>query len=176
MAGESHDFGTVTRLETEAIGVPGQRRFRIIASNGDKTAFLWIEKEQLQALSLAVEQMLSQMKALWSRVRKEAKPAAPKGDSGIADVELRVGRLGLGFDEELKQFILIAHDVEAEQDDPPNFRCLATRSLLEHLTETIETLVSAGRPRCPLCGTPIGDQPHFCPGSNGHTHPTQTTE
>ena len=53
----------------------------------------------------------------------------------------------------------------------------AARALVTQITE----IVSAGRPRCPLCGQPLeGDGAHFCPSSNGHSQeleiPTDETE
>lgn len=170
MAVGHFDFDVVTRLETDAVGAPGQRRFRLVVANEQGTAVLWLEKEQLQALSLAVDQVLTQLKPLWSRTAKPAAATESSGFDGQATVEFRVGRLGLGYDEERERYVLVAHDIEAEHDDVPNLRCLATRTQLNHLSDSIGALASAGRPRCPLCGTPLGDGPHFCPGSNGHSH------
>jgi hypothetical protein len=31
-------------------------------------------------------------------------------------------------------------------------------------------VTASGRPRCPLCGSPLDGSLHFCPGSNGHSH------
>src|SRR5579859_3723196 len=98
MAGQIHDFDRVHRLDPDAVGVPGQRRFRIVVQNDQETAFLWLEKEQLQALGLAVDQLLTPVKAIWTR-EGEDQPR-PKGAAfeGVATVEVRVGRLGLGYD------------------------------------------------------------------------------
>lgn len=170
MTNEQHDFDVVERLDTDAVGVPGRRRFRLVAQNATETAFLWLEKEQLQALGLAVDQLLSNQKELWSRAASEKAGAAPRPFDGGATIEIHVGRLGLGFDESAKRYVLIAHDVQAAADDPPNFRCLCTRGQLSRLSESINAIVTAGRPRCPLCGSPLDDSPHFCPGSNGHSH------
>jgi uncharacterized repeat protein (TIGR03847 family) len=170
MAGQRHDFDAVRRLESDAVGVPGQRRFRIVVQDDDHTGFLWLEKEQLQALGLAVDQMLTPVKAVWSRTADT--PLAVPGQSfdGNASFELQVGRLGLGFDEETKVFILVAHDVGSDPDDPPSFRCRCTRGQLSRLSETIAAVTASGRPRCPLCGSPLDGSAHFCPGSNGHSH------
>jgi len=171
MPPERHDFDVVARLETDAVGTPGNRRFRLIVQNESQTAFLWLEKEQLQALGLAVDQLLSKVRVLWSSSDPKAPPSAPgKPFDGAASVEMKVGRLGLGFDEGSKLFVMIAHDVESEPDDPPTFRCLCSRSQLSRLSEAINVITSAGRPRCPICGSPLDSGPHFCPGSNGHAH------
>lgn len=171
MSFQRHDFDVVERLETDAVGAPGNRRFRLIVQNDTQTAFLWLEKEQLQALALAVDQVLMKVRVLWSSQDAKKEPAAPaKPFDGNASVEMRIGRLGLGYDEEAKLFVMIAHDVESEPDDPASFRCLCSRSQLSRLSESITALTAAGRPRCPICGTPLEGSTHFCPGSNGHAH------
>ena len=52
------DFGSVSGLEAEAIGEPGRRTFRLRVRSGQQTASLWLEKEQLQALAVALMQVL----------------------------------------------------------------------------------------------------------------------
>lgn len=167
---ETHDFDVVNRLEPDAVGLPGHRRFRLIVENENRTAFLWMEKEQLQALGLAVDQMLTPIKPVWSNTQTEAaEPAAPHVESGSANVEVQVGRMGLGYDENAKLFIIVAHDASSDADEAPTFRCLASRSTLSGLSDKISSITAAGRTRCPLCGQPLDNGPHFCPGSNGHS-------
>lgn len=172
MPTEQHDFDLVERLETDAVGTPGHRRFRLIVQKEAQTAFLWMEKEQLQALGLAVDQLLMKVRILWSSSEPAGTRAEPpRPFDGPATLELRVGRLGLGYDEANKLFVIIAHDADAEPDDPPSFRCLCSRAQLSRLSEAITAVASAGRPRCPVCGSPIEPgASHFCPGSNGHAH------
>jgi uncharacterized repeat protein (TIGR03847 family) len=170
MAGQIYDFDRVHRLDPDAVGVPGLRRFRIVVQNEQDTAFLWLEKEQLQALGLAVDQLLTPVKAIWTREGEAATAVDNQSFDGTASVELRVGRLGLGFDESTKEYMLVAHEAESDADDPPNFQCRCARAVISRLSESIASLTSAGRPRCPLCGSPLDGTPHFCPGSNGHAH------
>src|SRR5687768_14874345 len=60
---QHHDFDNLTRAEAEAIGVPGQRRFRMVFGDELDAIVLWLEKQQLQALGMAFEQMLAQLRA-----------------------------------------------------------------------------------------------------------------
>jgi hypothetical protein len=54
-------FGPASRLQAQAIGEPGHRTFRLLVESDDgRAAALWVEKEQLQALGLAVEQLLAE--------------------------------------------------------------------------------------------------------------------
>ena len=41
MAVVSYEFRTVRRLESEAIGVPGKRTFRLLADNDAGSAIIW---------------------------------------------------------------------------------------------------------------------------------------
>ena len=170
MAGERHEFETVRRLESGAVGPAGRRRFRVVVESDARAAFLWLEKEQLQALGLAVDQLLNPVKEVWTRVGEVAPTDPARPYDGGASIDFQVGRLGLGFDEESKTFILVAHDAASDPDDPPTFRCRCSRGQLSRLSESIVSVTSGGRPKCPLCGNPLGDGAHFCPGSNGHSH------
>ena len=53
------EFGELIYISAEAIGQPGQRRFRLRAMNAkSELATLWLEKEQLVALGDAMEAVL----------------------------------------------------------------------------------------------------------------------
>ena len=84
------------------------------------------------------------------------------------DVDFRVGQLALGYDEKSSLYLLLAHSVDSESGDNPDFTCQATRPQLRTLSEAIPELLAAGRPRCPMCEAPLGSAPHHCARSNGH--------
>ena len=88
-----NDLGAVQYLETEAIGEPGQRRFRIRVTSEAGSASLWIEKEQVRALSEAIQQVLSQNRQEDEGKRPAAPPLEPFPLS--ADHDFQVGRLAL---------------------------------------------------------------------------------
>ncbi len=163
------DFGLVDAVDAEAIGVPGQRTFRIRARVGVNRASLWMEKEQLAALGRAFSQVLAE------RSRQRGRPAEPVAEigefEGDADVDLQVTRLGLDFNDESEHLVLLLDDREAlERGDTPAFRMEITRPMAMALIESIPPIVGAGRPLCPLCGRPLeADADHFCPGANGHS-------
>ena len=56
-----HDLSQVNLLQAEAFGVPGQRTFRILAANTSTSAALWLEKEQLAQLGIAIESHLERL-------------------------------------------------------------------------------------------------------------------
>jgi uncharacterized repeat protein (TIGR03847 family) len=155
------------RLRVEAVGEPGQRRFRLMTIIDGETSIVWMEKQQLQALGLALDQMLDQL--------PDRGP-----DLGAADVPLdfdtetrrqfRVGRMELGYDERRDRLVIVAHDLNGDDDDDdaPSLSCRLTRAQARELSVDAGTVVAAGRPRCTMCGAPMGPGRHVCPQQNGH--------
>jgi uncharacterized repeat protein (TIGR03847 family) len=162
-----NDYGPVNRIEAEAFGEPGQRTFRAFIANEIEAASLWLEKEQLRALGLAIVEQLSRLEALRSS-RTLPSPDPTLAYQGDTSLEFRVGQMALGFDERQGLFLLLAYSAE-DEEDRPTFSCQATPEQLRTLSEQIETVVNAGRPLCPLCGVPMDKSGHACIRSNGHS-------
>jgi uncharacterized repeat protein (TIGR03847 family) len=164
--GEQYDFGQASSVDAEAIGPPGQRRFRMTVLSDDRSASLWLEKEQLAALGTAIEQQLVRS----DRQRRRTEPApddAPPPFPLNAEVDLRVGQLALAYDESRSVFVIQAAAVESASQERADFSFMATHRQARRLTRVIEKLMSSGRPTCPLCGAVIEGE-HHCPRSNGH--------
>ncbi len=169
MAFEHHNYDMATVLDAEAVGVPGQRRFRLISGVGDDIVSLWMEKEQLNALGQAIEQLLEQL--LESRlIRSEVEPLAASAPDPVPPTtpEYVVSKIMIGYDEEQRVVAIFAHHVEQDDDDDPIFTARASLQSAKALSEKIAEVVAAGRPRCPRCGAPIGPEGHVCPHNNGH--------
>lgn len=176
-----HVFGPTTRLQAQWLGKPGERTFRLLVESEDaRSAVLWLEKEQLQALGLAVEQLLAEVQGRLASTAQAEQPD-PESFPSPPTLELRVGRLALGQDEsELEtgpRYVILVHDLEAVAGDdaeeptrPASLACRTTRDQLRLLSRNITDVIAAGRPRCPLCGEPVQSltQPHGCVRSNGH--------
>lgn len=175
-----HVFGPATRLQTESVGKPGERTFRLLVEDGSgKSAVLWLEKEQLQALGLAIEQLLAELQGRLASTKTAADTVAEPFPSSPT-VEFKVGRLALGQDESAVEtgarYVLLGYDVEAADaaedipSQPAAFACRATRDQIRSLSRNIAEVVASGRPRCPLCGEPVTslDQAHGCVRTNGH--------
>jgi uncharacterized repeat protein (TIGR03847 family) len=166
------EFGPVSRIEADAVGPPGRRAFRLLAIRADASAWLWVEREQLQALAMLIEQLLTGLPALDLRASGPRQPGAGSQRETEAaappDVEFKVGQLALGYDEAQRLYLILAHDVESDADEPARFSCQVTRPQLRALAESIVPLLAAGRPRCPACEAPLGAGKHVCPRSNGH--------
>jgi uncharacterized repeat protein (TIGR03847 family) len=186
MSREAYDFGRVEILDAEAIGKPGRRRFRLFARARGQTAGLWIEREQLQALADAIDQVLAQiaggdvLRNLLPSQTSEA-PGAPPDFPAHPDIEFQIAELSLGYDEGENLLAVLATPLElleeegemrARQSTEPGFAARFNRDQATTLSQHIQSILSAGRPRCALCGAPLGPDPHACPKQNGH-HPIE---
>jgi uncharacterized repeat protein (TIGR03847 family) len=153
------------RILVEAIGEPGNRRFRLLALVRGQTFIVWMEKQQVQALGMALEQMLEQL--------PDAGPILSNAP-GIGDFDrktrkqFRVGRMELGYDDEADRIVVVAHDLNSSDESDAAFACRVTRSQARDLSAEAAAVVAAGRPRCSMCGAPMGPGPHVCPQQNGH--------
>lgn len=169
MADAHYDFEAVNAIDAESIGTPGQRTFRVRILRGDDSAALWVEKQQLAALGEAIPRLLEQIET-----PNEHPDADPETIGFFPDdptIEFKVGRLALGYTASEDLLVLMAHDLELEEDDesiPPTLMCRFTRDQARLLSETCANAVAGGRPLCPICHRPIDPEGHLCPRSNGH--------
>lgn len=166
------DFGPVELLEPEAIGEPGGRTFRLRVMSGTEAASLWLEKEHLIALTMAIRQLLEQTTEEDSA--EETEPHLPHGDFPTKPgVDFKLGRLGIGYDEQRGMVTIFAYE-RADEDDnaSPTFACQISRRQCRTFAEQAEETIAAGRPICVLCGGPIDNDKHACGRRNGHSkHP-----
>lgn len=165
--GQARGSGNADRINAEAIGEPGSRRFRLLTLVEGETRIVWLEKEQLRRLGEALEQVLDQLP---ERGLDQGPNNAITSYALDTRFQLRAGRMELGYDEARDRLIIIAHDIDAEAASPAIFECRISRLQARDLAEEADEVVSAGRPRCPLCGMPMGPGPHSCAKQNGH-HP-----
>ena len=161
-----HDFGEATSIDAEAVGQPGQRRFRLMVHSGSQTATLWMEKQQLQGIGEWLAEVIQK--------EDEANPSTPvdvdpQPFGAVFDIDLQVVQIGLGFDEDRKLFTVQAFDVQSTAAEPA-LQCHVSLGQGRVLVRTIERVIAGGRPICPLCGSPIEPTGHMCPKSNGHAH------
>lgn len=159
------DFGTARAVDARAFGEPGQRTFQIRILGGNlQTASLWLEKQQLQALSMALTQVLSQL---------------GRGEGGEQDVgafpqtpehDFRVGRMAIGFDSGDGAVVLQAFEISrAEEEEDPDVQVRFTEDSCASLNQRLMEIIAAGRPQCALCGQVVEPTGHACIRSNGHS-------
>lgn len=180
----STDMGPVNILGADAVGGPGQRRFRLYAQAGSRSAIMWMEKEQLNTLSLALDRALAQLTE--GKVLRTIAQAGPKTETTEIpssfptrpSFELQVGQIRIGYDQSRDLLALIAAPIEILLERGQEPRALIreeesvsiffTLQQAQALTSSITVLVASGRPVCPLCNRPLDGGPHACAPQNGH--------
>jgi uncharacterized repeat protein (TIGR03847 family) len=180
----SRELGFVNMLGADAVGQPGQRRFRLFAQSARGSVVMWMEKGQLNNLSLALDRFLAQLTE-GQVLRVEARAGGQPVPEGMPDdfplpptYDFQVGEMKLGYDERHDSFVLSATPLEIVmgQDQRPQLLIREeeavsfsfTQDDARQLTSLISAVVSQGRPVCPLCGAPLEEGPHACLKQNGH--------
>lgn len=160
MAEPTHDFGPIDELKPEAVGVPGNRRFRVLFRRGNRTVCFWMEKEQLGLLGDAISELLTQVSGGVGRTE----PPFTDAFAEPFEIEALTGRMALGYSEATDLFLILVYDLESEvaaqeqSQNPdelvPTFRCELTRGQLEQFYRDTASVINSGRPPKP--------------GKNGH--------
>src|SRR5215469_6803562 len=122
MSDDLQDFGIADLLDVEAIGKPGERRFRVFAQSGRATASLWLEREHLDQLSVAIDELLARVTG-GAVLRPEAMaevaapPGAPRDFPARPDVDFQVAAMQIGYDENRELVLLRAAPLEVVEEE-----------------------------------------------------------
>ena len=168
---ESHNqFGHITSFKADAIGQPGERRFRLLAEAADgRTAVLWLEKEQLFNLAVTLKRLMAVAERDVEGLGTETVGIAEMPEPSMPDLDLQVDRLAVQYNEPQKQVVITACSVESPEDiDLPDVSLVADLADVSAFADQALQICAAGRPLCPLCGAPMGPEQHICPRHNGH--------
>ncbi len=154
-----HDLGNCSLVEPEYVGSPGQRTFRLYADGENGSALLWLEKEELYELALAIKRMLR------TSVRETGEPVAGASAAFKADFNCKVTALSLGHDRRSDRYMILAQ-VSEEEDDA--IAMWADTEVMDWLADRAFEVHDAGRARCVLCGGPMqrDGKAHACPRAN----------
>ncbi len=158
------ELNPVSFLTVGVVGEPGDRTFYVQGSQGDETISLVVEKEQAATLAVNFESLLKELS------EKLPPTSAEQEDTIWRDMRLkepvealfRVGNMGLGYNEETDQVVLVAYELVAEEEEPNVVSYWATRNQIKLLVSHTDKLVKKGRFFDP------GIQ--FMPKQNGHVH------
>jgi uncharacterized repeat protein (TIGR03847 family) len=173
----SFDLDPVTKIAAGAVGEPGERVFYIQGRSADQVVTLLVEKEQVRALAVSIEQMLDAL----PDPHAEESEIAPD-DADIEEPllpEWRVGPMALTYDDIRDRIVFIASEaIPVEEGEPEGesepvadaatARFVVTRAQARALAAHAQEVVEAGRPRCRFCGLPMDAGGHTCPAMNGH--------
>lgn len=155
----------VQYIRPEALGEPGQRRFRIVVVINGTTRISWMEKEQVRRLGELLHDVHSRLPER-ETAPDAISPLIPPDEA--TPHQFRAGRMELSYDEEDDRLVVMVHDIEAEENTLPALAFRLTRTQTREFTAEADRLVEAGRQLCPLCGRPMGPGPHVCEKQNGH--------
>ena len=167
---ENFEFTEPDRVTVGTVGTPGRRVFLLQAQAAEEVATLKLEKQQVLALSQALNERLEDL-AVAEDVPTDLELQPP------LEVAWVVGAMGLGYLDALDRIVLDAAEaVELDEDGEPietaaRARILLTRAQARALATRAAELVDAGRPPCPLCGHPLDPAGHTSPKTNGHHAP-----
>ena len=168
MPSPSHEFTQIARFKPETFGEPGNRTFSISAESQSSTAKIWLEKEQLAELSLAISELAKDTPELGQNpgsgpVHLEASP--------LTHLDFKANQLAFGHNAEQDLFIVDAYDPDDINSEEPTVRMWVDRKLILDFADQALKIVAAGRPICPLCARAIDPAGHYCPRTNGHSKP-----
>jgi uncharacterized repeat protein (TIGR03847 family) len=166
-----HDLPDLDRFTAGTVGPAGQRVFYLQAVAGAEVVTLQLEKTQVAALAQYLAELLRDLPS-------PAEAEVPTDLDLLEPVqpEWIVGQLGVVFDENRDRMVVRADELALEDDgdaDPDDTtgamaRFALTRGQVQAFVVRATTLVTAGRPPCPLCGRPIDPEGHMCIKTNGH--------
>ncbi|MEO3935297.1 DUF3090 domain-containing protein [Dermatophilaceae bacterium Soc4.6] len=173
-----HDFDPPSRFVVGTVGPPGQRTFFLQASEGRRLVSLSCEKEQVAILADKVGDLLDQFTTV---------PADPTGPEDLEPLstpiedEFRISTMSLAWDPAREVVVIEAFDsdptespeaqVSEEAEAAPHrlaVRVVLSPAQARAFAKRATALVTAGRPPCPFCGSPLDASGHVCPRANGY--------
>jgi uncharacterized repeat protein (TIGR03847 family) len=172
---EEIELRPVTHITVDALGQPGKRVFYLHGWQQQRTVTLILEKIQVQSLAVGVEQFLAEIQMKFPDLSDASADYSEERMRILPPVDplFRVGELGLGYEGETDMVVLVAREIQAEDDEEAEtgvVRFWCTRSQIRALARWGVEVASRGRPLCPQCGEPMNPEGHFCPKRNGHKH------
>jgi uncharacterized repeat protein (TIGR03847 family) len=186
MAPLVHGFDPPERFVAGTVGPPGQRTFFLQARSGTRIVSVSLEKQQVQALSERIDELLDEVMS--SEVSDAMIPAvAPLGleDSEPLEQpieeEFRAGTMTLSWDPTDQRIVIEVFpyteaavvspeqvDQDFEEPDPEEvFLVRIAAGVARAFVKRSEQVLEAGRPSCPFCGNPIDPDGHLCVRANG---------
>ncbi len=149
MANLVYEMDPVSHITADAIGTPGHRTFFIQAERGMDRVELLCEKQQVQALADAIDELVVNLEEEFGLARHtdftidEAKMHLKEP----VDPLFRVGAMGLGYDASRDHILLVAQEAVPDdaQLDPREVRFFATRLQMQTLSAYVRTVLQQGR-------------------------------
>ena len=174
-----HTFDDPERFIAGTVGVPGERTFYLQARSGARLISVALEKQQVALLADRLIELIDQVSRTDAYQVDFGGPSDLEPLDNPIDEEFRVGTLALGWNSESQQIIIEAHEVteafeevpdleEDAHEGPDVLRVRISVGAARAFCLRAQSVVSAGRPPCPLCDEPLDQQGHICPRANGY--------
>ena len=160
---EAYDL-SAERLCVGTVGPVGSRLFLLQCREGDTLLTLKMEKLQVAAMAGTLAQV----------IKDEQRPGHVPDDQPLeepAEPAWAVGTIGVSFDEAEDRVVLVIEELVPEGEVGAIARVTVSREQAAAFSIQATRLVEAGRPPCPLCGSPLDPSGHECPRTNGHRPP-----
>ena len=167
MSNARYNFGSLGSIKAEAIGEPGQRRFRIVINSINGQGSLWLDKNQLFRLSVVIKQSLITL-AQEKTTSDVSINELPQTGNDNYYVEIEVGNITLSHEPNENLFAIFVHNLDEPPEEEAQVEFKMSPKQMSDFAEEAQEICAAGRPLCPLCNSPIGQDPHRCARSNGH--------
>jgi uncharacterized repeat protein (TIGR03847 family) len=143
------EFDPVTHITAGALGPKGQRTFYIQAERGLERLTLLCEKEQVQALAEAVDEMLDNLEEEFSLTRAKSVTIDEVAMMVKEPVEplFRIGAMALGYDANRDRILLVTQEAlpEGDEGEPREVRLFASRAQMQRLSVYAKEVVDKGR-------------------------------
>jgi uncharacterized repeat protein (TIGR03847 family) len=172
-----HGFDWPDRIVIGAIGEPGARSFYLQARDGRRVTSVALEKEQSAALAEKIDEILDGL------MEDDGNPFSIPAETPVelvdnepldqpVEPQFRTAAISLGWDPSTVQLVIEAYplverdpsdDPEAVFQEPPELLVvrIPVGTARAFAKRTLE-IVGAGRPLCPLCGSPMDPEGHTC--------------
>ncbi|HTN54854.1 MAG TPA: DUF3090 domain-containing protein [Microbacterium sp.] len=172
-----HGFDWPDRFVVGTIGEPGSRTFYLQAREGARMVSVALEKVQCAVLAEKIEQILNGLMAA------DGNPFSIPAETPMelvdndpldqpVDPQFHTGIMSLGWDPSTAQLVIEAFPLVETDPDAADLDAMEPVEMLRvripvgtaraFAKRTLE-IVGAGRPSCPLCGTPMDAGGHQCP-------------
>jgi uncharacterized repeat protein (TIGR03847 family) len=175
-----HAFDPPERFVAGTVGEPGARTFFLQARAGTRLVSVALEKQQVAVLAERVDELLDDVMASASSVVPAVAPYDLDDNAPLEQPiheEFRVGTMTLSWDPDDERVVIEVFPVtdavaslepDAEDEEPEEM--LLVRLEPAHARAFVKRaalVVDAGRPSCPVCGSPIDPNGHLCVRANG---------
>ena len=161
---EGYDLSAPERITVGTVGPVGDRLFLLQCRQGTTLLTLKIEKQQVSVVADYLARI----------VRDQPRPGHLPDELELeepTEPAWVVGTVGVSHDDVDDRVILVIEELVPEDEAGAIARLSISREQAAAFAIHATRLVEAGRPPCPLCGSPLDPSGHECPRTNGHRPP-----